>query len=108
MADLAKKLTMDIADKSVKYMTSVAPDLAYDIKSTMDALEIELDRFPHFFKQSPLMFRFNRFAEAVTGDDFESATRPMRTRQDKDVLTVSRTRNELLTEIERQFKVHYC
>ena len=108
MSDLAKKQTIEISEKAMRYLTSSEDGLAHDIKSSLDALEIELDRFPLFSMNSPLMYQFVRFADAASGGDFESIARPIRTRSDKEVLNVLRNRNALLREIEKQFKAHYC
>lgn len=107
MADNAKKSTIEISLQTVKFLTSKTV-LDLELKSSLELLEIELERFPLFSTGSSLMVCFTTFAEAITGGDFESIERTIKRPDSAEVSAVFRTRNELLAEIERQFKVHYC
>ncbi len=107
MADNAKMSTIELTTQSVKFLTSDVVS-SLEIKSLLELLEIELERFPRFSDGSSLMKSFTTYADAVTGGDFESAGRTVKLPGSVEVSAVYRTRNELLAEIERQFKVHYC
>ena len=107
LIDAAKKLVQEIAKNAVAYHCDGKDDVAFDIKASLEALEIELERTPHFFKVSPLMYKFVKFSEAVTGGQFESASREKLPVTAPLILDILRSRNVLLSELERQFKVHY-
>jgi hypothetical protein len=107
MADAAKKTAIEVSSKAVDFFTSAdASGLA--LKSSLELLEIELERFPLFSAGSKLLVCFTAFAEVITGDDFESRDRSVKEPTSPEINAVFRTRNELLAEIERQFKVHFC
>lgn len=107
MADNAKKSTIEISSSAIKYLTTVDAT-GLELKSSLELLEIELERFPQFSIDSPLMNSFTSFAETITGGDFESKSRTVRTTDSPQINAVFRSRNELLAEIEQQFKQHYC
>ncbi len=107
MADNAKKSAIEIATQSVKFLT-IEGVSGLEIKSHLELLEIELERFPQFSNRSSLMKSFTAFADAVTGGDFEAANRSVKLPESTEVGAVFLTRNQLLAEIERQFKIHYC
>jgi hypothetical protein len=108
LADASKKMTSEIKLSAITYLTSKKDELAPDIKSSLELLEIELERFPEFSVGSRLMDKYSQFAESITGGDFESKTRTTKSLESKEVLYVNRSRNELLSEIEKQFKLHFC
>lgn len=108
MADNAKKSAIDISLKTVSFLTSQSADGGVELKSSLELLEIELERFPLFSTGSTLMTCFTEFAEAGTGGDFESNVRTRKEPNSSEVSAVYQTRNSLLAEIERQFKVHFC
>lgn len=107
MADAAKKLTIELKLNAVTYLTSTKNELASEIKSSLELLEIELERFPDFSNGSRLMDKYNQFVESITCDDFESQTRTLKPLGSKELLFVNRSRNELLSEIEKQFKLQF-
>ncbi len=107
MTDNAKKSAIEISSLAVKYLTAEGTR-GLELKSSLELLEIELERFPLFSRGASLMDSFTAFADAVTGGDFESKNRAMKSLDSVEVSAVFRTRNELLAEMERQFKVHYC
>lgn len=108
LVDAAKARAMQIAGDSLKYLCEGQTDLAIQIKSSFEALEVELTRLPNFSsKASPLLKTLIDFQDAVTGGDFETASPARRTSQSPEVAAVLRTRNAFHAELERQFRVHY-
>lgn len=107
LVDSTKKAVVELAKMAVAYQVQANADLAHDIKAGLEALEIELERTPHFAKWSPLMERYIAFADAATGGDFETTERKQRTLTAPEVAEVQRTRNALLAELERQFRGEY-
>lgn len=107
MTDNAKKSAIEISSLAIKYLTTEGTR-GLELKSSLELLEIELERFPLFSIGASLMDSFTAFANAVTGGDFESKDRTIKSQDSIEVSAVFRTRNELLAEIERQFKTHYC
>ena len=108
LIDSAKNRVIEIAADAVAYLCDGKADLAPSIKASLDVLEVELSRLPHFnSKSSPLLRRLMAFQDAVTGGDFETAGRPERNHQSAEVATVWATRTALLAELEKQFRAHY-
>lgn len=54
------------------------------------------------------MQKFVSFSDALTGDDFEQKDAPKLLSTDPKVQALIRSRNELMQEIERQFKLQFC
>lgn len=106
-ADCAKKLTMEAAALGVAYLKGDRAD-SFAVKLIMEALEVELARFPLFNQGSRLMGRYVDFDTAITGGDFESPAQPTFTASSPEIRKVGNARNQLLSEIEAQFKLHYC
>lgn len=108
LIDEAKTLVVEICDNAVKYRCDLQSELATSIKSSLDLLEVELSRTPHFaIKGGPLMAALVDLQEATTGGDFETSSRKAHLPQSSEVAAVYRARNTMLAELERQFRVHY-
>lgn len=107
MSDNAKELAIDTASNAYQYMTTDSIN-SVELKSSLEVLEIELERFPDFGPGGRLIQRFNDFADAITGGDFETKDRTVKTANSREVNALFQTRNSLLAEIEFQFKQHYC
>jgi hypothetical protein len=109
MSDLAKIATKKISSLSEKYLTTVQEDeqLSLEIKSELELLEVELERFPDFSKESPLMTKFSAFADSITGGEFEAKNRRADAQDADSVRKVRRSRTDLLSEIENQFSKHF-
>lgn len=108
LIDSAKKIAVEVSRQAVDYYCEADKgSLSYDIKAALEALEIELERTPHFLPVSPLMYAFLQFSEAITGGSFEKADRQPVERSSSTVSQILATRNALLSELERQFRVHY-
>lgn len=106
-ADAAKKLGGSISGNAVAYFTTTKDELAYDVKSELELLEIELERL-RGFEGSELFRSYVAFQEACTADDFESAARIQHAKNSEQVLRVVRSRNKLFQEIEQAFALEYC
>lgn len=108
--DAGKKYALEISSKGRKYFSERSSDLAFEIKSELDLLEVELSRIPFFGvgANSKLMQKFVSFSDALTGDDFEQKNAPKLLSTDPKVQALIRSRNELMQEIERQFKLQFC
>ena len=108
LVDQVKSRANLIAEQSLQYQCEDKSELAVLIKSSIDALEIDLSRMPNFaVKNAPLITALIDFQDAVTGGDFETAGRIKRSAASDEIATVLRTRNRLLSEIERQFRAYY-
>ena len=108
MADNSKRLTLQVTELSIKYFCSNQEDLASNVKSEIEILEIELERFPLFKQGSTLMVKFIDLSETLTDGDFESQSRVVLSPHSPEIGAIRIARNALLGEIERQFSVHYC
>lgn len=108
--DSIKKYTLEIAAKGRIYLDSRESDLAFDIKSDLDLLEVELSRIPYFGigENSTLMRKFIAFSEAITGDDFEQKEYQNLQANDPRLHAIVRYRNQLMQEAEKQFKMQFC
>ncbi len=84
--------------------------MAFDIKSELDLLETELGRIPYFGigDNSSLMKAYIKFSESITADDFEERDAKKLSANDEKIQKIVRSRNELMQEIERQFKMQFC
>ena len=107
LLDSTKKATVEVARLAVAYYCDAEAEAAHEIKWSLQALEIELERLPGFDQRSRLLKKFVEFSEAATGGDFESADRPKRTRAAPEIASIQRTRNLLIAELELQFKKQY-
>lgn len=107
-ADRCKKLTHDVATMGVEYWTGESESNAWRIRASLEELELELTQFPLYRNQSPLIARFNRLVDAITGGKFETKSRTAVDLNDSIVTSIRQSRTELIREIERQFQVHYC
>ena len=108
LVDRAKLLAEGIAKDAIDYLASPDSALAPKLKADLDLLEIELSRLPNFdVRSAPLISRLTHFQEAVTGGDFETADRPGRGAGSYEVRAVMTARNELMWEMERQFRAYY-
>lgn len=108
MADNSKRLTVEVTKLAIQYFCSRDEHLASDIKSELQVLEIEFERFPLFKRGSTLMTRFVEFSDLVTGGNFESQSRVVLSSHSSELAGIRRARNALMGEIEHQFTVHYC
>lgn len=108
LSDGAKKLTVELSTLSLEYWMSDTEEHASEIKSQIELLEIELERFPLFTKGGHLMTSFLKFSDAVTGGSFESNQRQKSAVNAPEVLAVRRARNALLSQIEAEFRLHFC
>jgi hypothetical protein len=106
-ADAAKKLGGTISGNAVTYFTTAKDELAYDVKSELELLEIELERLRRF-EGSILFEAYVAFQESCTGGDFESAARVQHTKNSEQILGIVRARNILFQEIEQAFAHEYC
>lgn len=108
--DAAKKCALEISHIGKQYLCTREEELTFKIKSELDLLEIELSRIPFFGigENSSLMKKFIDFSEALTGLDFEQKDAPPLKPTDTRVQSIIRTRNLLLHEVERQFKLQFC
>ena len=108
LVDGAKKLVSQVAEDSLAYLCHGEANLAVRITSTLETLEVELQRVPSFtIPASRLMAALVAFQDATTGGDFETAHPVKRTLQSAEVAAVLRTRNALHAELERQYKEEY-
>jgi hypothetical protein len=108
LIDGARTRVGQIVDDSVRYFCDDRTELAVTIKASLEVLEIDLSRLPHFAsKSSPLLARLVAFQDAVTGGAFETLDQARLSLQSDEIRIVYQTRNELLTELERQYRVHY-
>jgi hypothetical protein len=108
LSDRAKAATLDIARVALRYHCEGAFELTSQIKWDLDALELELSLFPNYgTRGGPLISRYVAFVDAVTGGHFESANYQSLPRDAPEVAAILRTRNYLLTEIERQFRAYF-
>lgn len=108
--DACKKYSLEITTKGRKYLCSRDSELAFEIKSELDLLEVELGRIPFFGigKNSSLMKSFIKFSDAITGGDFEEKNALNLDPMDDRIQIIVRFRNQLMQEIERQFKLQFC
>lgn len=108
--DACKKYALDITLKGKEYYLSRDQELAFDIKSELDLLETELGRIPYFGigDNSSLMKAYIKFSESITADDFEERDAKKLSANDEKIQKIVRSRNELMQEIERQFKMQFC
>lgn len=108
--DAIKKYALEISAKGRRYLTTRDSEIALEIKSDLDLLEVELSRIPYFGigSNSTLMKIFISFSDALTGDDFEQKDAPLLSPTDERVQTIIRFRNQLMQEIEKQFKMQFC
>ena len=107
LVDSAKVEARTIAKLSLDDMIAGAGKNALEITSGLTALEVNLERFPNFNDNTPLMQAFVSFEDALTGGDFQSATRVARDPNHPDIAKVLRCRNALFVELERKFKGLY-
>lgn len=105
--DATKKAIIEVSRLAVDYYCGIGAEAAHEIKWSLQALEIELERLPGFDQRSSLLKRFVEFSEAATGGDFESADRPKRTRAAPEIAAIQHTRNLLIAELEVHFKKRY-
>jgi len=107
LIDDAKAAVIDVAAKAVLYHTEAKKELSVEILAAIDALEIECERLPNWVKGCPLMGCHAAFANAMTGGDFDSAEVEKKAANSPQVISIVRTRTEMLSELERIFRVHY-
>ena len=88
-------------------MLKGANDNALEITSGLTALEVNLERFPNFKPNTPLMDAFVAFSEALTGGDFQSAARVARPPNDQAIGAILRTRNAMFASLEQKFRALY-
>lgn len=108
MADEAKTSVVNTCTAAIAYFSDSNETGAAELKSSLELLEIELERFPLFKDGSTLMVKFLNFNQAIMGGDFESLTREIKGLDSAEVKSLRRSRNALLAEIERQFRIHFC
>lgn len=108
--DSGKKYALEIAAKGKKYLCNRDSEIAFEIKSELDLLEVELGRIPCFGvgSNSTLMRKFINFSDAITGDDFEQKDVNNLLPTDDRIQAIVRHRNQLMQEIEKQFKLQFC
>lgn len=108
--DAAKKCALEISSIGRSYLCTRKNELAFEIKSELDLLEIELSRIPYFGvgHNSTLMKKYIDFSDSLTGYDFEQKDAPLLAPTDARVQSIIRKRNLLLHEVERQFKLQFC
>ena len=108
--DAGKKYALEIASKGKKYLCNRDSEVAFDIKSELDLLEVELGRIPYFGigPNSTLMNKFIGFSESITGGDFEQKGAKNLLPTDERIQAIVRHRNQLMQEIEKQFKLQFC
>lgn len=107
--DAAKKYALEISTKGRKYLGGRTDELAFEIKSDLDLLEVELSRIPYFAigENSTLLKKFISFSDSLTGDDFEQKNTQPLNPTDERILKIIRCRNQLMHEVERQFKLQF-
>jgi len=107
--DSAKKYALEISAKGKKYLCTRDDELAFEVKSELDLLEIELSRIPYFAigQNSTLLEKFILFSESITENDFEQKNAPHLRPTDERILNIIRQRNQLMHEVERQFKLQF-
>lgn len=108
--DSIKKYTLEISANGIKYLATRDFETALEIKNDLDLLEVELSRIPYFGigPNSTLMQKFIIFSDALTGDDFEQKYAPSLPPTDKRAQAIIRFRNQLIKEVEKQFKMQFC
>lgn len=108
--DAGKKYALEITIKGRKYLCARDAELAFEIKSELDLLELELSRIPYFGigDNSSLMNKFILFSESLTGEDFEQKDASNLLPTDDRIQSIVRHRNQLMQEIEKQFKMQFC
>ncbi|MEH3087689.1 MAG: hypothetical protein PGN26_14410 [Xylophilus ampelinus] len=106
-ADAVKKTIIEVAEKGVMYWTNSKEDESYKLTSTLDQIEVELQRFPIFKQGGYLASAFIAFGDAITDGNFESASRTAVLIDDQRIRRIYLKRNELMRTIEQQFIVHY-
>lgn len=106
-ADRSKVLAREIAQLGFKYWAGQDETKAWQIKATLEELEVEIGRFPQVKRCSSLMDRYVDFVDAVTGYDFESTNFYKKAEDHPVFQKISLTRQKLLAEIENQFKNLY-
>jgi hypothetical protein len=117
LVDKAKAECIAIAATAVKYYRKIDPadptknaDGANELKSSLQALEIELERMKNFRINggvSPLMNAYINFSESITNDIFESHSRTELKADADELKAIRRTRNHLIAELERQFRARF-
>lgn len=107
--DSIKEYVLQASIKGREYYSTRTEELAFDTKSELELLEIELSRIPYFGvgENSTLMSRYVDFSNALTDGDFEQKDAPKYTATDKKMQRIIRVRNVLLREVERQFKLQF-
>lgn len=109
LVDGLKKLIIEVTKSAVDYMCSPHRNEATedDIKLALDQVEIELKRFHGYEKDGPLVTAMGNFADAATGDDFESHSKKAASRGDPGPQRLALRRNQLLSLLETRFSSRY-
>ncbi|WCM91756.1 hypothetical protein M5C99_15375 [Acidovorax sp. NCPPB 2350] len=109
-ADRCKQLCRSAASEAISYLNSSRKEAKKSlqrVKEHLDELEVEVNRLPLYQGKSPLVHRlaiFNRFIMSI--DEAREELDEMEILELESKIRINRT--NLLLEIEKQFKVHYC
>lgn len=103
----AKTEVVAVAKLAVEYKLKADRGVAHEIKARLEALEIELENLAYFGNKSPLLKRYVAFTDATTGGDFDAAQPAVRELHSPEVLKILATRNDMLSELEAEFRVHH-
>lgn len=104
--DGAKKEVAAIGKLAITYFSSGSNDLADEIKSALQMLEVELERLKKF-RESNLLIRLGEFQDACTSADFESSQRKAHPMNSAVIQSILFTRNKLIQELEIHFRSLY-
>lgn len=107
LIDAAKETIFELTELGASYHQDGKTELAFAIKSGLEGLEVEFERLPAYTLNGPLMACFNKFADALTGDDFESAEVRKKAVNDPVMIGILKSRTALVAQLERIFRVHY-
>ncbi|MCX8490846.1 MAG: hypothetical protein ORN54_07245 [Cyclobacteriaceae bacterium] len=107
-ADKSKDLLREVSINGFEYWQGNPDVPAWKITSLLGELEVELCRFPDGKNlQTTLLNILTDLTDAITGGQFESKNRPVRTPKDKEMREIAKCRENLLRAIESKYKEHY-
>ena len=104
--DGAKKEVAAIAKLGILYFTASKDELADEIKSALQMLEVELERLKDF-RSSNLFIRLGEFQDACTAADFESGRRIQHAQSSAVIQGILFSRNRLIQQLELHFRELY-
>lgn len=109
LVDGLKKLVIEVSKSATDYMCAPHRDegIESDLKLALDQIEIELARFRAYASDGELVTAMGNFADAATGDDFESHTKKAVSRSDAGPQRLALRRNQLLSLLETRFSLKY-